>query len=171
MIATTLAAGGLLTPNAGLIFWIVIAFSIFLFILGKFAWGPITSALRERENTIEESITRAEKALAEAKAMQADNEKQRREAEREAQRILAEARDDAQALREREADKTKADIARMQEQAKKDIENETQRAIGELRQEVAGLAIGAAEKILRENLDASRQQKLVDAFLTEMPKN
>lgn len=164
-----LAAAGPLSVNAGLIIWTGLAFGILLLILGKFAWGPMTSALEDREKTIEESITRAERALEEAKQLQADNEAARREAERQAQQTLREAREQAEALRKEEVDKTKAELAQMREQARADIDREKQQALTELRDEVAGLAITAAEKILRENLDEQRQRKLVDQFLTDLP--
>ena len=171
MVAFILAAGGLLDPNFGLAIWLAIAFVLVLTLLGKFAWGPITSALAERENTIEESMTRAERALAEAKQLQADNEAARREAERQAQTILREAKEQADAQRAADVDKTKAEIARLQESARSDIETQKQQALAELRSEVADLAIQAAEKILHENLDATRQKRIVDDFISDLPTN
>lgn len=168
---TFFIAQSLLSPNVGLIFWIVVAFSILLFLLSKYAWGPITSALAEREETIETSLTRAEKALAEAKQLAADNEKARREAELEAQKIMREAREAAEAARAEQAEKTRQQIRQMQATAEAEIEREKQQALAELRAEVADLAIQAAEKILHENLDASRQKKLVDDFISDLPKN
>lgn len=170
MLALALAAG-LLSPNVGLAFWLVLAFLLLLGLLSKFAFPAILGGLKERESTIEESMTRAERALAEAKQLQADNEIARREAERQAQAILREAREQADAQRAADVDKTRADIAQMQEAARADIEREKQQALAELRQEVSSLAIGAAEKILRENLDATRQAALVDQFLAELPQN
>ncbi|MEX0748243.1 MAG: F0F1 ATP synthase subunit B, partial [Rhodothermales bacterium] len=70
-----------------------------------------------------------------------------------------------------EVEKTRAQIRQMKEQAEADIEREKQSALDELRSEVADLAIQAAEKILKENLDAGRQRKLVDRFIEELPKN
>lgn len=165
------AAGGLLSADVGLAFWLIIAFGLLLFLLGKFAWGPITSALAERETTIEESMTRAERALAEAKQLQADNEVARREAEIQAQAILRDAREQAEAQRAADVEKTRAEIAQMQEGARADIELQKQQALGELRDEVASLAVGAAEKILRENLDETRQRRLVDQFIADLPQN
>ena len=164
-------AADLLAPNAGLFFWMVVVFSFLLFILNKYAWGPITNALGERERTIDESIQRAERALAEAKEIQADNEKARREAEQEGQRILREARDTAERLRTEEVEKTRDQIRQMQDQAKAEIEREKQGALNELRAEVADLAIQAAEKILDENLDAKRQHRLVDSFIDDLSQN
>ena len=171
MLALVLAAGGLLSANAGLAVWLGIAFLILMLLLSKYAWGPITSALAERETTIEESITRAERALAEAKQLQADNDAARRDAERQAQATLRDARDEADALRAAELDKTKAAVLQMQESARADIAREKEQALAELRAEVAALAVGAAEKILQTNIDADAQRGLVDQFIADLPKN
>ena len=164
-------AADLLSPNAGLIFWKALVFGLLLFLLYKYAWKPITSSLLQREETIDASIKRAELALAEARQIQAENEKARREAEQEAQRVLRDAREAADRVRTEEVEKTRTAIKQMKEQAQADIEREKQSALEELREEVAELAIQAAEKILRENLDAGRQKKLVDRFIEELPKN
>jgi F-type H+-transporting ATPase subunit b len=164
-------AADLLAPNVGLIFWISVVFLLLLALLRKFAWGPITSALNERERTIDESIQRAETALAEARQIQADNEKARREADQEAQRILREAREVAERLRTDEVEKTRAQIRQMQQSAQEEIEREKESALTQLRTEVADLAIQAAGKILKENLDESRQRKLVNDFIQTLPHN
>ncbi len=164
-------AADLLSPNAGLIFWKTLVFGLLLFLLYRFAWNPIVTSLREREETIDSSIKRAERALAEAKQIQQENEKVRREAEAEAQRILREAREASDRVRNEEVEKTRERIRHMKEQAEEAIEREKQSALEELRDEVAELAIQAAEKILRENLDSGRQRKLVDQFIDELPKN
>jgi len=161
----------LLAPDAGLIVWIGITFLALLILLKKYAWGPITSALTERETTIHESLAQAEKALAEAKQLQADNTKARREAEAQSQSIIREARDEAERVRTEEVDKTRNQIKLLQEQAQVEIEREKDSALYSLRQEVADLAIRSAEKILRENLDAARQKKIVDNFLGDLSKN
>lgn len=167
----SILAANLLAPNVGLIFWISVVFLLLILLLRKFAWTPITNALEERENTIGESIQRAEKALAEARQIQADNEKARREAEQAGQRILREARDTAERLRGEEVEKTRAQIRQMQQQAQAEIEREKQSALNELRAEVADLAIEAAGKILRKNLDSAQQSRIVDDFIDELPKN
>ncbi|MDA0378564.1 MAG: F0F1 ATP synthase subunit B [Bacteroidetes bacterium] len=167
----TVFAASLLSPDAGLIVWIAITFGLLLVLLRKFAWGPITSALTQREATIAESIAQAEKALAEAKQLQADNTKARREAEAQAQAILREAREEAERLRGEEVDKTRTQIQQMQDSAQAEIEREKQSALDSLRAEVADLAVQAAEKILRANLDADRQKKIVNDFLGDLSKN
>ena len=164
-------AASLLSPNVGLMFWITITFLLLMFVLRRFAWGPITSALTTREQRIEESIRSAEKALEEARQIQADNTRARQEAEQSAQQVLRDARASADSLRSEEMEKTRSQIRRMQEQATAEIEREKEGALDELRTEVADLAIKAAEKILSESLDATRQRKLVDGFLKDLSKN
>lgn len=164
-------AQSLVTPNVGLAFWIIVTFFLLMIILRRYAWGPITRAMAEREKTIDTSIKRAEKALSEAKQIQADNEKARREAEREAQRILREARDEAEQVRSDEVVKTREKIQQMQQQAQAEIEREKQGALEELRAEVADLAIRAASKILHEDLNEQRHRRLVDNFIDNLPKN
>jgi len=164
-------AANILAPDAGLILWIAITFGLLLILLKKFAWGPITSALSTRETTIHESLAQAEKALAEAKQLQADNTKARRESEAQAQNIIREAREESERVRTEEVDKTRAQIKQLQDSAQAEIEREKDNALNSLRQEVADLAIRAAEKILRENLDADRQKKIVDNFLGDLSKN
>ncbi|NND70598.1 MAG: F0F1 ATP synthase subunit B [Rhodothermales bacterium] len=164
-------AVNLLSPNFGLFFWMTVTFLLLLFVLRKIAWGPITKALIEREEKIDASIKSAENALAEAKKIQADNAKARREADQDAQRILREARDASEQLRAEEVDKTRSKIQAMQEQARVEIEREKESALNELRAEVADLAIQAAEKILDDSLDQNRQKRLVASFIDGLGRN
>lgn len=162
-------AQGLLSPGVGVIFWTALSFTILLFILSKYAWKPITAALEEREKTIEDSITRAEKALEEAKRLQSDTDAARREAEKQAQAIMREAREEAERLRSAEVEKTRTQLQAMQAQAQADLERQRQQAIADLRKEVANLAVGAAGKLLGESVDDEKQHRLVNKFLDEMP--
>lgn len=164
-------AAGLLTPNAGLAFWFALTFLIFCILLWKTAWTPILSALQEREEKIDDSIKSAEKALAEAKQIQSDNMKARREADQQAQAIIKEAREASDKVRADEIEKTKASVRQLQESATAEIEREKQNAMNDLRTHVADLAIDAAQKILGENLDVDRQRKLVDTFIDELRSN
>lgn len=162
-------AANLVSIEPGLIFWKSLTFLLLLFLLYKFAWRPILQALQEREESIDASLRRAERALAEARQIQAQNERIRREAEQEAQRILREAREGAERLRQEELQRTREQIQQMQAQARAEIEREKQGALDELQAVVADLAIQAAEKILRESLDPDRQRRLVDRFLESLP--
>lgn len=168
---TPILAAGLLDPNFGLAIWIAITFLLLLGLLRRFAWGPITTALDERETTIQSSLEQAEKALAEARLIQADNDKARREADVEAQRILREARDTAEALRSEEVEKTKDQLRQLQESAQAEISRERDSALATLRGEVADLALQAAERVLGDSMNDDRQRKLVKDFLNDLPTN
>ncbi|WP_412070020.1 F0F1 ATP synthase subunit B [Rubrivirga sp. IMCC43871] len=170
MVAFVLAAD-LLTPNAGLAIWMLIAFLIVLFVLSKFAFPAMLDGLKEREKTIEDSLAQAERANAEAKALLAQNDEARRDSERQAQTILREAKEQADSQRAADVDKTKAEIARLQESARADIEREKLQALAELRREVATLAVAGAEKILSEKIDGPEQSRLVDRFIADLPQN
>lgn len=164
-------AVNLLSPNPGLAIWMTLTFLLLLYILRRFAWGVIMAALREREERIDESIKSADRALAEAKQIQADNMKARREADQQAQSILREAREAAERIRTEEVEKTRAAVQQMQEAARAEIEREKQGALNTLRAEVSDLAIKAAEKILNEQMNGDRQRKLVDDFIQDLGRN
>jgi len=164
-------AAGLLSPNPGLIFWTLVVFTILLFLLSKFAWKPITASLTEREKTIDESIRRAENALAEARQLQANNEAARRDAEAQARRLIAEANEAAERVRTDRLAQLDTELAARRQQAEAELERQKQTLREELRTEVADLAVQAAERILREKMDGTTQRRLVDDFLATLPKN
>ncbi len=168
---TPILAASLLDPNFGLAIWVAITFILLLILLRTFAWGPITKALDERETTIQTSLDQAEKALAEARLIQADNDKARRESEVEAQRILREARDTAESLRAEEVEKTKNQLRQLQATAQAEIGRERDSALASLRTEVADLALQAAERVLGTSMNDDRQRKLVTDFLNDLPTN
>lgn len=161
----------MLDPNPGLIIWTIITFAALVVILGKFAWKPLVESLQQRERTVRESLERADHAKQEAERILEENRKQFSRAEAEAQRILNEGRAFGEKLKEELMEKANQQSRRMIEQAKQEIERDKESALAQLRNEVASLAIQAAEKILDENLDESRQRKIVDAYLKNLPKN
>lgn len=164
-------AANLLSPNLGLVVWLSIVFGLLLWILKRFAWGPITGALEDRERTIDDALQRAEKALEESRQLAASNESARRDAEREAHRIVHAAREEAERVRADEVQNTREEIKDLRLQAQEDIARERDGALEALRKEVALLAIQAAEHILRENLDTERQRGLVDRFIRDYSPN
>ena len=82
----------LINPGCGLMIWMTIALLVVLFVLKKYAWKPIMNALKEREDSIEESLRAADRAKEEMKALKLDNEKLLREAKDERDAILREGR-------------------------------------------------------------------------------
>ncbi|WP_266203432.1 F0F1 ATP synthase subunit B [Pontibacter kalidii] len=162
----------LVTPGIGLIFWQTVVFLLVLFLLGKFAWKPIMSALHERETSIENALSAAEKAKLEMQALKADNEKLLAEARMERDKILREASEAANNIVEASKQKANEEGARMIEQAREAIENEKRAAITEVKNMAASLSLEIAEQILRRELsDKTSQQALAQDYIREVTLN
>ncbi|MEI7933444.1 MAG: F0F1 ATP synthase subunit B [Chlorobiaceae bacterium] len=160
-------AGSLLSPEPGLIFWTAITFVLVMLILKKIAWGPILTALQERETGIQSSIDRAHQAKDESEAILRKNRELLSKADAEADRILREGKDYAEKLRADITEKAQSEAKKMIASAKDEIEQEKRRALDVLRNEVADLAVRGAEKIIKTALDADMQKKIVNSMIQD----
>lgn len=163
--------GSLLDVNPGLIFWTVITFVLLLLILKKLAWKPILKALDDRENLIKDSLDKAEKARTDFERMTEENKIRMAKAEEEAQKIIAQGREYAEKIKQQVVEENKAEIKKIKDDAFAAIERKEQESFNKLKAEVADIAIKAAEKIIRENLDKEKQQIIVDKYIQEITKN
>ncbi len=161
----------MLSINPGLTIWTIISFALFLVILSKFAWKPIIQALGAREDQIRSALEQAEKARAEAAEMMKQNEKNMARAEEEFRKLVREGKAVADKMKDDILTKARQQAQQEVDRAHQEIQRDVERAKVQLRSEVADLAIRAAEKILDETLDATRQKKIVDNFLNQLPKN
>jgi len=162
----------LLTPSIGLLFWTSIIFIVLLVVLGKFAWKPIITALSEREQSIENALQAAEKAKLEMQELSANNEKMLAEARLERDNMLKEARDAKDAIIAEAKSKASAEAEKLLVAAREAINNEKLAAITELKNQVAGMSIEIAEKIIRHELSNDEKQKsLVNNLLKEVTLN
>jgi len=163
---------GLVTPDFGLLFWMLLTFLIVLFVLKKFAWKPILNSLKEREESIDDALKSAEKAREEMANLQASNEKILASARQEKEELLKEARDIRQKIIDEAKDKANQEANKMIELAKLAISNEKASAIEEMKQSIALMSIQIAEKILRKELaDPKQQQELIDKYLNNIKLN
>jgi F-type H+-transporting ATPase subunit b len=167
------AGGGgsaLITPHIGLIFWTLVTFLLLLFLLSKFAWGPIIKAMNAREDGIRSDLDNARKEREEAqhlleehRAMLTLARKERADAveagRRDAERLKAEILDDARKQREQ-----------LMKQAETQIDAGLRQARAELKGEAADLAIQAAGKLMGKNLDDATQRRLVEDYLAELER-
>jgi F-type H+-transporting ATPase subunit b len=163
--------GSLIDVNPGLIFWTVITFIALLLILKKFAWKPILSALNQREAAIKESLEKAEKAKEEAQRILEENQASLLEAEKESQKIIEQSRLYAEKLKEQMIKDSRQQAQKIIEDATSELERKKDEAFNELRNQIAEIAIKAAEKILSESIDKNSQAKLVDKYLNEIGRN
>lgn len=161
----------LLSINSGMVVWTVFVFVLLLIVLKKFAWGPMLSAIDEREAKISGDLEQAEKAKLEASESLATLNKRLEDARTEADEIISTSRSAAEKLAETLKQEAKDEASKILENAQKAIKAEKDSALNELRKEVTELAVGAANKIILTNLDAKSQEELVDSYIKEMPKN
>jgi F-type H+-transporting ATPase subunit b len=158
----------LVTPGLGLIFWQAVTFLLVLFLLSKFAWKPIMSSLKEREETIEGALRSAEQAKQEMMKLKADNEKLLDEARAERDQMMRKAQQTADAIVEEAKEKASAESSKIVENARLAIQSERQAALEEIRKQVATLSIEIAEKLLRNQLKEERaQRELVNQLVKE----
>lgn len=163
--------GGLLDVNPGLIIWTVVTFVFLLLILKKLAWKPILNSLNQRESFIKEQMEKAETAQKETERLIEDNKASMAKADEEAQKIIGQARELAEKLQSQKIEETNEKTKKMIDDAVAEIERKNKEAMNSLREQVAEIAVNAAEKIIRESLDGNKHKKIVNELIDNLPKN
>lgn len=162
----------LLTPSIGNIFWTAVVFLILVLLLAKFAWGPILSAVRTRENNIQDALNQAKLAKKEMEDLKADNERIIREAKLERDSILKEAREIKEKMVADAKDVAKTEGEKMIAAAKQSIEAEKNAAMADIKNQIGALSVGIAESILKQKLDNSEaQNELVQNYINNSNLN
>ena len=149
----------LVTPDFGLVFWMLLSFGIVLFILKKYAWKPILKSIEERNSFIKKSLDSAEEAKKEMENMQADNEVILREAKIERDKILKEGRDMMDNIINSAKDEAQAAKDKIVNEAHESIENMKKAAITEINNQIATVSVEIAEKLLQEELKDETKNK------------
>ena len=162
----------LITPEFGIIFWTLVVFGLVLFILGKYAWKPILSALDERERTITDSLAQAEKAREEMANLNANHEQLLDEAREESNKMLREAKEIRDQTINKSKGEAKVEYARIIAEAKEEIDRQKLAAIAELKNQVGSLALEISGKVLRKELATSGlQQEYISILVDEAKMN
>mgnify|MGYP000836520244 CR=1 FL=1 len=146
----------LLLPDSGLLFWMLLSFGVVFVVLAKYGFPVITKMVEGRKTYIDQSLKEESEALIAA----ANKEQGRilREAMHERDKIIVEARKQAEAAAQKELD-----------EVKKQIQQEKEEAIRDIRRQVAVLSVDIAEKIIRKNLDEKHEQmEMIDRMLDEV---
>ena len=155
--------------SLGLFFWQTLLFVALLLLLKKFAWKPILDAVNERETSIKDSLSAAEKARDDMEAVQADNKRILKEARAERDALLAEAKTASIQIVNQAKEDAEAAADKITAQAQETIQNEKIVAINELKGQVASLSIDIAEKVLQTELkDKATQEQLVAQLVSEI---
>jgi F-type H+-transporting ATPase subunit b len=162
------ASNALIKVTPGLMIWTIVAFLITLFVLKRYAFGPIQKTIDERRQRIEQSIHEAEEARNEARRLLEEHRALIGQARGQAEEILVEARKVADAQRERVREETEADRERRLDETRRQIEAETHRALEQIRSEVAELTLIAATKVTRKSLDDDDHRRLIEEAIGEL---
>ena len=159
----------LVTPDIGLIVWTTVSFGVLFFLLAKFAWKPIMTAIDERERSIEDSLLKAEAAKEEMARLTSENEALLKQARAERDVILHEAKRLKDQIVSDAKDIAHKEAARMIELARVEINNQKAIAMADVKNQVATLSLEIAEKVLKQQLaDQKKQDELVSQLLKEV---
>ena len=143
----------LLTPDLGLLFWMLLSFLIVFGALAKFGFPVITGMVEKRRAHIEESLAAADEARQRLEGVEEEARRMMDEATRRANELVSAAVADSSRIVENARQKAEEDTKTRMEAAKTQIEIEKQKALGEMRTTVALLSVDVAEKVLRQRLE------------------
>jgi len=148
--------------DPGLYIWTIVVFLVLLALLGKFAWRPLLEALDARQESIRRSLDDAAKAKQELERLQVESQRILAEARAEADTIVARTREDANRLRDEMRAKAQQESANIVKNAQKQIEFETARAVQQIRHEAVDLSIAIASKLLQRNVSRADNERLIE---------
>lgn len=161
----------ILTPDFGLLFWMLLAFLIVFFLMAKYGFPIITKMVEDRKNYIDESLQKAHEANERLAGIQQESERLLAEARAKQAEILAQAKATGDSIVSEARNKAQADGAKLLQEAKAQIAAEKENALRDIRQTVVDLSIVIAEKVVRQKLaNNDEQQALIEQMLNEACK-
>ena len=152
----------------GLFFWQLLIFIFLVLLLKKFAWKPILDTVNERESSIKDALSEADKARNEMAASQESNQKVLKEARAEREALLKDARNTGAEIVAQAKTDAKTEANKIISQAQEAIQNEKRAAVNELKNQVAQISLEIAEKVIDTELaNKDKQAQLVDKLLKD----
>lgn len=162
----------LINPGLGTFFFMLIAFALLVFILGKWGWPLMLKTLKQREEEIANSLSAAEKAREDMRLLKAGNEELLQQAKREREEMLLSARLASEEVIEKAKATATEEANRIVENARESINYEKLKAMHDLRNEIGNISIEIAEKLLRSELsDKTRANALIEQELNRIELN
>jgi len=155
-------------PDTGLMVWTLVIFVILMFVLSRYAFGPITAAVEARERALEEAIEGAKRDRDAAAKLLQEHQAAIDSARGEAQKIIADGRAVGEKMRTDMIEQTRKEQQDMLERARRDIESEKDKAIMQLRREAVDLALAGASKVIEQNLESQKNRQLVESYLASI---
>ena len=148
----------LVKPDIGLLFWMTTCFILLLFLMKKFAWGPILKALNEREQSIQAALDEAEVARKEISEATSKVTQILEEGRAEKETLIKAAKEELLEYKAEQKDKINTQIESQLQSAREEIIQQKRAAVDELKNKVAELSITIAEKIIKKELENEQQQ-------------
>jgi F-type H+-transporting ATPase subunit b len=150
--------------------WSAVTFLIFLYLLGRYAWKPLVSALDEREGKIRGDISAAESARLKAEQMLAEHAKRMAQVHEEVREALAEARRDAEHLKQEIVGLAQKEAQAAKDRAVQEISRARDSALKDLFDVMAHEVAQATEHVLGRSVNASDQDRLIEEALAQFPR-
>jgi F-type H+-transporting ATPase subunit b len=159
----------LLTPDPGLLFWMVLSFGVVFFLLAKFGFPVIVKAINERKEFIEMSLLSAKQANERLASIQAESEKLLADAKAQQKDIISSAMQEKQRIVQAAQDEAQESANQLIEEARQSIQAEKEKALQDVRNEVATLALDIAEKVIGERMkDDATQRKTIERLIDKL---
>ena len=154
--------------SLGLFFWQTLIFVGLIFLLKKYAWKPILSAVNEREASIKDALEAAKEARSEMENLQSDNQRIIKEARAQKETLLKEARMIRSEMINTAKVEAQSEANKILSQAQEAIQNEKRTAVNELKDHVSSIALDIATKVLQNELESKdKQMQLVSKLLQD----
>ena len=154
--------------SLGLFFWQTLIFVGLIFLLKKYAWKPILSAVNEREASIKDALESAKEARSEMESLQSDNQRILKEARAQKEALLKEARSIRSEMINTAKVEAQSEADKILSQAQEAIQNEKRTAVNELKDHVSSIALDIATKVLQNELESKdKQMQLVSKLLQD----
>lgn len=150
------------------IVWTFVNIIVLFIFLKKFLFGPVTEMMEKRTKAIEDSIQEAETKKTDAMKLKQDYEEELNQAEKEASRIMKEAKERAAVEYNKQLLVAKEEAAKIIQDANKTIEMERKKSIQNAQSEIAGIALLAASKVIGKNVDDNSNKQLLGDFIKEV---
>lgn len=161
----------ILTPDVGLMFWMLLAILVVFGLMAKFGFPVIINMVNERKNYIDESLQKAHEANESLASIEQEGERLLNEARARQAEILSQAKATSDSIVREAREKAQEEGAKMLQDAKAQIAAEKENALRDIRETVADLSVVIAEKVVRQKLaNTTEQQKLIEQMLDEVCK-
>jgi F-type H+-transporting ATPase subunit b len=157
-------------PQPALAIWTVVVFIGLFWVLRRFAWGPLSQALHQREEHLEHCLLQSEKARNESEQLLAEHRRLMAQADDRIRSLFDKAQKDAQASAEEIVKAAQAEAEAARDRAQRDISTARDQALAEIWSQTANVAVSVAGRVLSKDLDENEHRRLLDLAIKELPK-